>query len=48
LVTGINGGTATITYSTGCGTAPVQTVSVTPFPGIISGSTTICETATTT
>ncbi len=48
IVNGIIGGTTTITYSTGCGTAPIQTVSVTPFPGIISGSAVICEASTTT
>jgi trimeric autotransporter adhesin len=46
-VSGISGGTATITYSTGCGTDATQPVSVTPIPAGITGTTTVCQGATT-
>ena len=48
IVNGVTGGIATITYSTGCGSGATQAVTVTPNPGSITGTATLCATATTT
>ncbi len=48
VVTGIAAGTAAITYSTGAGTPATATVTVTPAPSAITGTTTVCIGATTT
>jgi hypothetical protein len=41
-VTGVSSGTATITYSTGCGTAATKIVTVNPLPSAITGTATVC------
>ncbi len=46
VVTGVANGSATITYSTGCGTAATKTVTVGNSP--ITGTMTVCSGATTT
>ena len=43
IVTGGNAGNATITYSTGCGTAATATVTVIAAPTSITGPTTVCS-----
>jgi GEVED domain/Secretion system C-terminal sorting domain/Bacterial Ig-like domain (group 2) len=49
VVTGVAGGTASISYNSGCGTSPVYTITVLAVPGAISGGTSgICVGATTT
>ncbi len=45
-VTGVSGGSATITYSTGCGSPATVSVSVTPLPSVITGSSAICVATT--
>jgi len=47
VVSGITGGSVTIQYSTGCGTAAATTVSVTAIPTSINGTTTVCQSSTT-
>jgi hypothetical protein len=47
LVTGNIGGSATITYSTGCGAPVTKTITVLTQPGPVSGSTSLCFSSTT-
>lgn len=42
-----SGGTATISYSTGCGSPATFAVTVLPTPASISGTTTVCQGSTT-
>lgn len=42
VITGINTGTATITYTLGLGCISVRTITVNPLPPAITGSTTSC------
>jgi uncharacterized protein YjdB len=42
IITGVTPGTATITYSTGCGTAATRTITVIAQPAAITGSTALC------
>ena len=37
-ITGIAGGSTTITFANGCGTAATKSLTVTPYPGAITGS----------
>ena len=46
LVSGVTAGTATITYATGAACYVTATVTVSTTPGVIIGSTTVCQTAT--
>ncbi len=46
-VGGVGAGTATITYSTGCGADATQTVSIAAGGSTISGASSVCEGATT-
>jgi hypothetical protein len=50
VVTGVNAGIVTVTYSTGCGTAASIILTVNPLPdaGVITGTDSVCEGATTT
>lgn len=48
VVTGNAAGTATVTYSTGCGTAVTRVVTVNPLPSPVSGTTNVCAGLTTT
>ena len=48
VVTGGTGTSATITYSTGCGTALTKVITITPAPGTIIGSLNVCTGLTTT
>ncbi len=44
IVSGVSGGTATISYSTGCGTAATQTVTVYPTPTVLAiANQTVCN-----
>ena len=42
IVSGVNPGSATITYSTGCGTAATKPITVSINPAAISGSSAMC------
>ncbi len=42
IITGINPGSATITYSTGCGTAATRAITVIAQPAAITGTTALC------
>ena len=46
VVTGISGGTTTISYNASCGTPASIVVSVTPFPGVITGPGVVCTGST--
>ena len=48
LVRGVSAGTTTITYSTGCGADVTKTENVIIAPAAITGTTSVCRTATTT
>ena len=48
LVSAVAGGTATITYNTGCGSAATSAFTVNPAPSAISGTLTVCSGSTTT
>ena len=48
IVTGVSGGTATISYTTGCGVPVTAVVTVNPTPSAITGSTTVCVSGVTT
>lgn len=48
IVTGVTGGTATISYSTGCGTPATKVVTVNTPPATIGGSLTVCVGSNTT
>ena len=48
LLTGVSAGTTIITYSNGCGTAAFQTVTVVGIPATISGTTSLCQSGSTT
>jgi uncharacterized protein YjdB len=48
LVTGVANGSATITYSTGCGSNATKTETVISTPAAITGTTTVCSGATST
>ena len=42
VIGGVSGGTATITFANGCGSAVTKTMTVTAIPGAITGSTSLC------
>jgi uncharacterized protein YjdB len=48
VITGVSGGTAAITYNTGCGTAVSKTVTVNASPTAILGPTMVCAGSTAT
>jgi uncharacterized protein YjdB len=48
VVTGISGGTAMISYSTGCAPAAIRIATINAQPTAITGSSEVCATATTT
>jgi trimeric autotransporter adhesin len=48
IVSGIAAGTATISYSTGCGSPATRIVTVNPLPSAIGGTLSVCVVSTTT